>query len=53
MWAFITLVLDEFPMQCESGVLLVVGSEPGFDLAFRGGFVYSSEDMLDPFLVAV
>jgi len=47
------VVFDEFPMQCESGVFLVVGSEPAFDLALRGGFADSSEDVLDVLLLAV
>jgi len=43
VWAFIVVVLDEFPVELESGVFLVVGSEPSFNLALRGGFTDSSE----------
>ena len=53
MWAFVIVVFDEFPMQCESGVFLVVGSEPAFDLALRRRLADSSEDVLDVLLLAV
>ena len=45
MWSFIVVILDEFPVELESGVFLVVGSEPSFNLALRGGFADSSEKM--------
>ena len=38
MWTFVVVVLDEFAVELESGVFLVVGSEPAFDFALRGGF---------------
>ena len=53
MWAFIVVVLDEFPVELESGVFLVVGSEPSFNLALRGGFTNSSKDMFDAVSFAV
>ena len=53
MRPFVIVVVDEFPVEFESGVFQVVGSEPSFNLALRGGFADSSEDMLDPLLLAV
>ena len=47
MWAFVVVVLDEFPVEWESGVFLVVGSESTFDLSECGWFADASEDMLD------
>jgi len=51
--SFVVVVFDEFPVELESGVFLVVGSEPSFNLALRCGFTDASEDMLDPMLLAV
>ena len=53
MWSFVVVVFDEFPVERESGMFLVVGSEPSFNLALRCGFADSSEDMFDPMLLAV
>jgi len=44
---------NEFPVERESRVFLVVGSEPAFDLSERCGFADSSEDMLDPAALTV
>jgi len=51
--AFVVVVLDEFPVEWESSVFFVVGSEPPFNLALRGGFADASEDVFDSFLVTV
>jgi len=53
MWSFVIVVLDEFPVDWESGVFLVVGSEPSFNLALRRRFPNSSEDVFDVMLLAV
>ena len=53
MWSLIIVVLDEFPVELESGVFLVVGSEPAFDLTLGCGFADSSEDMFDAVPLAV
>ena len=53
MWSFPVVVFDEFPVEWESCMFEVVGSEPSFDLSKRGGLTYSAEDMLDPLLLAV
>jgi hypothetical protein len=53
VWSFVIVVFDEFPVELESGMLQVVGSEPSFNLALRGGFADSSKGMLDPLLLAV
>jgi len=50
---FVVVVLDEFPVEWESSVFFVVGSEPPFNLALRGGFADASEDVFDSFLVTV
>ena len=47
MWSFVVVVLYEFPVELESGMFLVVGSEPSFDLAEGGWFADSSQDMFD------
>jgi hypothetical protein len=39
--------LDEFPVERESRVFLVVGSEPTFDLTECGGFADAAEDVFD------
>ncbi len=53
MRSFVVIVLDELPVELEPCMLEVVGSEPSFDLAERGGFADAAEDMLDPLLMAV
>ena len=53
MRSLVIVILDEFPVEWESGVFLVVGSEPSFNLPLRCWPADSSEDMFDPFLVAV
>ena len=53
MWALIVVVFDEFPVELEPCMLLVVGSEPAFNLTECRGFADSAEDMLDPMLLAV
>jgi len=50
MRSFPVVVLDEFPVEFESGVFDVVGSEPSFNLALRCEFAYASENMFDPML---
>ena len=47
MWSFVVVVFDEFPVECESGMFEVVGSEPSFNLALRGGFADAPEDVFD------
>ena len=49
MWPFVIVVFDEFPVELESCMLLVVGSEPSFNLALRGGFTDVSKDMFDAY----
>ena len=53
MRSFVVVVSDEFPVERESCMLQVVGSEPTFDLSKRGGFADAAWDMLDPILFAV
>ena len=53
MWAFVVVVLDEFPVEWESSVFFVVGSEPSFDFALGCGFADAAEDVFDSFLVTV
>ena len=47
MWSLVVVVFDEFPVEWESGMFEVVGSEPTFDLSERGWFADAAEDMLD------
>jgi hypothetical protein len=47
------VVVDEFPVERESGVFLVVGSEPPFNLPLRRVFPDAPEIMFDPMLLAV
>ncbi len=47
------VVFDEFSVELESGVFLVVGSEPSFSLSHGCGFADSSEDMFDSIVYAV
>ena len=49
MWAFVVVVFYEFPVELESGMFLVVCSEPSFNLTLCCGFADSAEDMFDPF----
>jgi len=49
VWAFIVIVFDEFPVEWELRVFLVIGSEPTFNLSERCRFADAAEDMLDPF----
>ncbi len=53
MRAFVVVVFYEFPVEWESVVFLVVGSEPSFNLALGCGFADSSENMFDALLFAV
>jgi hypothetical protein len=53
MWSFPIVVFDEFPVELESRMFQVVGSEPSFNLTLRCGFTDSSKDMVDPTLLAV
>jgi hypothetical protein len=47
MWPFIVVIVDEFPVDWESVVFLVIGSKPPFNLPLRGGFADASENMFD------
>jgi len=51
--SFPIVVLDEFPVEGEPCMFLVVGSEPSFNLTLRCGFADSSEDMFDAGVLAV
>ena len=53
MWPLIVVILDEFPVEPESGMFEVVGSEPSFDLSERCRLADAAEDMLDPLLLTV
>lgn len=53
MWPLIVVILDEFPVELESGMFEVVGSEPAFDLSERRRLADAAEDMLDPLLLTV
>jgi len=53
VWPFPIVVVDEFPVEWESGVFEVVGAEPTFNLPLRRRFADASENMLDPLLLAV
>ena len=51
MRPLVVIVLDEFLVQREPGVFLVVGSEPSFDLSERGRFTDAAKDVFDPWLL--
>jgi hypothetical protein len=51
VWSFVVVVFDEFPVELESGMFEVVGSEPSFYLAKRCRLADAAEDMLDPLLL--
>ena len=53
MGSLVIVVFDEFPVELEPGMFKVVGSEPSFNLALRGGLADAAEDMFDPLLLAV
>lgn len=53
MWPFPVVILDEFPVEREPNMFLVVGSELSFDFALCCGFADSSEDVFDVLLLAV
>ena len=53
MWAFVIVVLDEFPVQRQPRMFQIVGSEPAFDLALRRRLADAAEDVLDVLLLAV
>lgn len=53
MRPLVVIVLDEFLVQREPGVFLVVGSEPSFDLSERCGLADAAENVLDPLVLAV
>ena len=53
MWSLVVVVFHEFPVERESRVFLVVGSEPSFDLSECCGFADSAEDVFDLLLVTV
>jgi len=53
VWPFPVVVFHEFPVELESGMLQIVGSEPSFDLALSGGFADSSKDVLDALTLTV
>ena len=44
MWSLVVVVFDEFPVELEFGMFLVVGSEPSLDFAHGCGFADSSDD---------
>ena len=45
--------MDEFPVELESDVFLVVGSEPSFNLPLRRRFPDPSHNVFDPLLSTV
>lgn len=47
------VVFNESPVELESFMFEVVGSESSFDLTWRGRFADSSKDMLDALLLTV
>jgi hypothetical protein len=53
VWTLVVVILDEFPVELEPGMLQIVGSEPTFNLAKRRGLADASEDMLDLLPLAV
>jgi len=53
MRTFVIVVVDEFPVELESGVFLIVGSEPSLNLSLRRGLTDASKDMLDPLPLTV
>jgi len=53
VWPLIVVILDEFPVELESGMFEVVCSEPSFDLSERRRLADAAEDMLDPLLLTV
>jgi len=49
MWPLVIVLLDEFPMELESRMLEVVGSEPSFDLSEGRRLADAAEMCLMPF----
>lgn len=51
MWSLEVVIFDEFPVDWESSVFKIVGSEPAFNLSLRRRLPDSAENMLDAMLL--